>query len=469
MSDTHFHPPLNQIAFSVIDLRRTEQWFREGLGFLPAGGSALMMSSPLAGKVQGLPKAASCCWWLVGRNPWFQIEMFQFRRPVAKLLPADFRPCDTGYTRIGVSVANFDRAIANLAKLGSQPLAPVQGEAGARRACVRNPDGVYVEVMEDDPVGKQPGERVCAAAMRSVTISTPDLDASVAYLTAVIGHGPENIALHTPEHEALWGLPGATCKRAVFRAGDILVEVVQYLDPMGKAWPEGYRICDQGILNIAFGARNKQDHMQVFSRTGKFGAQPNCDPVHLPGSGVVYVNDPLGFSVEVLWMAPGKSDREWGFEPLPIGQRPEPDNRQVSASVHIAAPLEQVWQALNEHNDMGRWIGFPEVRRTRDGSPEVNGCGAERLMKGPPGTVVEQITGVESGRVIRYRVIEGSPFNFHNGEIRLQAAGDETRVDWSIRFRSKLPLLGGVLQPMMQKMLDKMLQRGLKPHVEGRR
>ena len=28
--------PFNQIAFVVLDLRRTESWWREGLGFLPA-------------------------------------------------------------------------------------------------------------------------------------------------------------------------------------------------------------------------------------------------------------------------------------------------------------------------------------------------------------------------------------------------------------------------------------------------
>lgn len=32
--------PLNQIAFAVLDLRRTDAWWREGLGFLPAGATA---------------------------------------------------------------------------------------------------------------------------------------------------------------------------------------------------------------------------------------------------------------------------------------------------------------------------------------------------------------------------------------------------------------------------------------------
>ena len=111
-----FAPPLNQIAFSVVDLRLTERWFREGFGLLPAGGSRALMRGPLAANVQGLPRAASTCWWLLGRNSWFQLELFQFDRPIAKLMPADFRPCDIGYTRIGIWVEDFDATLKKLAK-----------------------------------------------------------------------------------------------------------------------------------------------------------------------------------------------------------------------------------------------------------------------------------------------------------------------------------------------------------------
>jgi len=66
-------------------------------------------------------------------------------------------------------------------------------------------------------------------------------------------------------------------------------------------------------------------------------------------------------------------------------------------------------------------------------------------------------------------MIKGSPFIFHNGEIRLQPSGAETRLDWTIRFRSKVPLLGVMfqpliqIQPLMQIMLSKMVKGGLKP------
>jgi hypothetical protein len=170
-----FAPPLNQIALSVVDLRLTEGWFREGFGLVPAGGSRALMRGRLAANVQGLPRAASTCWWLLGRNSWFQLELFQFDRPVAKLMPADFRPCDIGYTRIGIWVEDFDATLKKLAGLGSQPLTEPSGERGGRRACVRNPDGGYVEIMEDDPLPQfNRRERLdCPSAIRSLTVSVP--------------------------------------------------------------------------------------------------------------------------------------------------------------------------------------------------------------------------------------------------------------------------------------------------------
>ena len=114
-------PSLVQVAFSVLDLATTERWFREGLGFWPAGGSRRMMRGPLASSVQGLPHVASTCWWMVDRNEFFQLEMFQFERPTARLMSHDARPCDIGYARIGVWAADFDGTLTRLARVGSAP------------------------------------------------------------------------------------------------------------------------------------------------------------------------------------------------------------------------------------------------------------------------------------------------------------------------------------------------------------
>ncbi len=467
-----FIPPLNQIAFSVVDLRLTERWFREGFGLLPAGGSRWKMRGLMAARVQGLPRAASTCWWLVGRNPWFQLELFQFERPIAELMPRDSRPCDIGYTRIGLWVADFDATLARLKTLGSLPLSAPLGAPGKRRACVRNPDGVFVEIMEDDPLATvaAPGRSNCPAAIRSVTMSVPDLTKTALFLSTGVGIKESDVTLHTPEHEALWGLAGARTLSKVFLAGDVLVEAVQYLDPVGRPRRQGYRINDQGILNIAFGARTKKDHVTVYRRSRDAGARPNCSPLYMPGfgAGVVYVNDPQNFSVEILWLNPGRPDRDWGFDPLPIQQRPEPDTLSVSQRVTLHAPVERVWAVVTDHEGMAQWIGFKPVTRTVDGTPDVNGYGSVRLMHGPAGKVVEQVIDCNPLQSLRYRVIKGSPLVCHQGEVRLTPVGSNTELTWTIRFRPKIAGTGFLLRPFMQRMLGAMVDKHLKSYVERR-
>ena len=467
-----FAPPLNQIAFSVVDLRLTERWFREGFGLLPAGGSRALMRGPLAANVQGLPRAASTCWWLLSRNSWFQLELFQFERPMAKLMPADFRPCDIGYTRIGIWVEDFDGTLKKLAGLGSQPLTAPHGERGARRACIRNPDGVYVEIMEDDPLPEfdRRGHVECPSAIRSVTVSVPQLSDAAALFEIGIGLRPSTVALHTPEHEALWGLAGATTERRLFDGGEVLIEVVRYLDPVGKPRPHDYRLSDQGILNIAFGARREADFNTVYRRAEAFGAQPNCRPVNLPGAGsVVYVNDPHGFSVEILRTKPGLSDWVFGFTPRAAQRRPDPDTRRIEHRVEINAPADKVWDTITDQDNMAAWIGFDPVTVRKEGWAQRHGAGSERVMRGPRGVgqVVEQVIATSPQHSVRYRVTEGSPLSCHQGEITLKQSGEQTELHWSIRFRPKVAGTGALLQKVLQAKLRTMLEDHLKPYLEN--
>lgn len=405
---------------------------------------------------------------MVGRNEFFQLEMFQFERPLARLMGHDFRPCDLGYTRIGVWVADFDRTLTALARLGSWPLKDPIGPAGARRACVRSPDGVYVEIMEDDPLSGAelaPSRSACPAAVRSVTLSVPDLGRSESFFQG-LGLEHSDAALRGPEHEALWGLAGARTRSSALSAGSVLVEVAQYLYPVAQPRPAGHRISDQGILNIAFGARSRRDHGRLYRRARAAGAGANCRPVHMSGGGVVYVNDPDRFSIELLWMSPA-SDKRWGFTPRSPDRRPHADTHAVERTVRIAAPVETAWDLIAAHEGMPEWLGLCSVRRTVDGAPDPDGRGSERLLELPGPSITEQVVAYEPPTSYRYRVTKGSPFVCHQGEIRLRADGDQTELTWSIRFRPKLPGTGRPLAIMLSWLLGRVLRSGLKPCVEG--
>jgi hypothetical protein len=135
---------------------------------------------------------------------------------------------------------------------------------------------------------------------------------------------------------------------------------VQYLSPGPQPWPEGYRISDQGILNIAFGARNRHDFFEVYRRCVAAGARPNCPPKHLPGAGVVYVNDAQGFSFELLWTKPGLPNRMWGLEPMPLAGRPAPDTQTIEQRVRIEAPSNARGRSCRT-TSAWRLIGFDRV------------------------------------------------------------------------------------------------------------
>ena len=461
-------PSLVQVAFSVVDLAVTERWFRDGLGFWPAGGARRLMRGPLASSVQGLPRVASTCWWMVDRSEFFQLEMFQFERPLARLMPDDAKPSDIGYTRIGVWVADFDRVLTRLAGLGSRPLSDPTGAAGERRACVRSPDGVYVEVMEDDPlggVGLAVGQPACPVALRSVTLSVPELARSEAFFGDGLGLPRSAASLRAPEHEALWGLPGGRTRGGVFDAGGVLVELVQYLDPIGRPRPPGHRISDQGILNVAFGARRRRDHRELYGRAIAAGALANRRPLQAPGAGVVYVNDPDDFSVELLWMSE-RSKKQWGFTPRPVAERPPADTHAIERTIRIDAPAQATWDVIADHKRMSRWLGLGSVHRTVDGAPLPDGRGSERLLALLGVSVTEQVVTYQPPATYGYRVIKGSPFASHHGEIALRACRDHTELTWTIRFRPKLPGTGRPLAALLSRLLARVLRAGLKPYVE---
>jgi short-subunit dehydrogenase/catechol 2,3-dioxygenase-like lactoylglutathione lyase family enzyme len=310
---------LSQIALSVSDVRRSQRWYRDVIGLEPGGGTNLF-AGPLSSMVQGVPRAASTCWWLVDRQDLFQVELFEFRSPLVRPLPPDWRPCDVGYTTVSFWVDDLDAVVERALKEGSEPPTEPVGERGERRVCLRDPDGVLVELMEDDPRSDAPRERSRAdigAVARAVTLSVADLDRSRRFFADVLGLSvAEGVELHRPEHEALWGLAGAERERVCLWADDFLVELATYSEPLGRPWPEGYRISDLGILNIAFGFRRRSEFDEAWRRCTDAGVEGNGPPLRLGAWSVVYVNDDQGFSVELLHVEPWY-EGQMGFRPRP--------------------------------------------------------------------------------------------------------------------------------------------------------
>jgi catechol 2,3-dioxygenase-like lactoylglutathione lyase family enzyme len=118
-----------------------------------------------------------------------------------------------------------------------------------------------------------------------------------------------------PDKGALWDEPAGRKRSILLDAGPAWLEISEYAEPAPRPWPDGYRICDYGIMNVAFGFRDVGEIRAAHVRMTQGGFRPNAELVSSAGQVVVgYLNDPQGFSVELLMVRPWL-DGVMGFRP----------------------------------------------------------------------------------------------------------------------------------------------------------
>ena len=128
---------------------------------------------------------------------------------------------------------------------------------GLRRACFRDPyTGALVEVLEEGsatPGGIRPRFYDLVPALVHATLVVPRPRRGTALLPrdAPARGGARDVELHPPELEALWGLAGARREGFVAHGGDVYLEVVRYLEPVGQPLPDDYLLSDRGFMNVA--------------------------------------------------------------------------------------------------------------------------------------------------------------------------------------------------------------------------
>lgn len=297
-----------QIALVTSDLPGSVRLYAEAFGFRNAGGQCSWGS-----RVQGIsPEARHTMWWLIGSQPFFQLEIFQYSRPESRPLPADWRPCDHGWVRFGVEVSDFEHCLSVLQAHGIAPIAAPVTKAGRRRMAFRDPyAGAVVEAIEAD--GPMPDGPVVAYATSSVS----DLAAAREFYGGLLGFELLPLdRLHAPGDEALWGLAGAQHDGFVVNTGGLPLEVVQYADPPGRPKPSDYRLSDLGIMNVALGARTAAPVAAALDRLAGLGLHP---PFRFENGENIcgYINAP-GREIEFASI-PEEMDAVYGFAPAPLG------------------------------------------------------------------------------------------------------------------------------------------------------
>ena len=304
-------PSLAQVALCTADIPRTARIFVEVLGFADAGGKPRWGAD--AAQIQELPTGddTRCMmWWLVGRQEFVQVELFHHTSPAQRPRRPGWRPSDLGWVRFGVEVADFDLTMHRLLEAGLATLTAPAAVNGVRRVCFQEPGAeVIVEIMEAAASGP---------ALGYVTASVSDLERARAYFGGAFGL-EEIEPIHRPEHEQLWGLDGARRTCAAFRAGDVVLEVVQYETPAARPPAADALLSDQGIMNAALGYRDRTDMVRATAAATALGATATTAVPEVAGS--VYLRLADGLSFEQL-LVPAGLDDLYGFVPRtrPISQ-----------------------------------------------------------------------------------------------------------------------------------------------------
>lgn len=121
-------------------------------------------------------------------------------------------------------------------------------------------------------------------------------------------------------------------------------------------------------------------------------------------------------------------------------------------------PVGELFAFLADHNNLSKVFLLP-VTRIKDGLTEPNGIGSVRRL-GPAGVGVEEtVSGLVTNELIEYRITRnGGPIKDHNGRLDFSATADGSELQWTINFRSPVPLLG----PAIKAILTTAITMGLK-------
>ena len=106
----------------------------------------------------------------------------------------------------------------------------------------------------------------------------------------------------------------------------------------------------------------------------------------------------------------------------------------------VAAPPDQVWEVLADHEGMSRWAPGLRVAVTRPGTSETGGVGTVRKVGfGVAGPIIEEVVAFEPGRLLGYRALAGVPLRNYRGEVELRPAGAGTEIRYTVEADRRLP------------------------------
>jgi uncharacterized protein YndB with AHSA1/START domain len=131
--------------------------------------------------------------------------------------------------------------------------------------------------------------------------------------------------------------------------------------------------------------------------------------------------------------------------------------RTVLVKIHINAPIEQVFEAISDHEAFLVAADGTNTKVLQGGCSERNGLGCIREVRvGQRAWYVEEITAWEKPSFFEYTIRKASmPIHHEGSRLGFTAADGGTDVQWSSRFSITIPILGIFLGATAAKLYSK--------------
>ena len=136
---------------------------------------------------------------------------------------------------------------------------------------------------------------------------------------------------------------------------------------------------------------------------------------------------------------------------------------RVEKLLHIK--ISSAFKVLTHHAGYDQFPGCSKAELLREGDTCTNGTGAIRRIELDGGVVfVERIERFEEPTCFEYRIIDAKPFPMTHllGRVSLSGEGDATRVVWISEGHIAIPLLGHVIDRLVERLARRLFSAVLR-------
>ena len=126
----------------------------------------------------------------------------------------------------------------------------------------------------------------------------------------------------------------------------------------------------------------------------------------------------------------------------------------IDVHQHASATPQQVWALLEDVAGWSTWGPWHETWLERQGDEEPNGIGAIRVLR--RGRIVsrEQVTAVDPGRRLEYRLLDGLPVRDYAAVVTIDPSPTGgTDIRWRSTFRPLRPTPAWFMRWFLRKVI----------------